>query len=1013
MRSARFWFSVSPILGIVAFVSCGPNFETVAARLDSVAAGIEEFGTISVSSPLLFRPEDAGRFKFSLDRTAQQYYEDSQKISGASGAFLQEAVDTQFGATFRFNYNDFLANRAMLSGYEEDLAAFRLRQNVQSAASLLNALAIATSQPTTQPSDVSEAQIAALASLLGVAPPSVIPPIPDLQSILLNQAAAANALGTAFPGPTSRPAFPTLQQNPPNLESPLPTSRPAQDVLVSKQFKDYQKLLDGRNLSHPSRSAIVTAAGDHLTQSILNFLVDPSEAAKFHGKRLYFAAMMVSVQPGDRTYRGYRADVSVKASFGCTKSSATRTILKAQDTIDRAYSALGKCNDFSVEKWQRNLANAELAVTVAGWAVEHVRRRCEDIPSLSGIASGLLGEVENLKLKLNNFRNLDVPRAEAVQALKGGISTTNPAAIKNMESLDIHALKGTLDVTKFEKTALDAALELGDQLRSAQDELSASKREFSSSLPERTSAIRSAAAGLSGNQEKDFDSLERVHPLVAAVSPMTDVQTLDLSSSIREQASYAIRLATALSGMGANLQAEFFQDWVRRLERDSRTLTNLNAVTSYSISGGVFGYQISPRLQALADPTGEDPEADMILQPITFPVLVILGVDERDLQVYDIDAIAFEQTSRWLRAGHPRRDKQFLGRTFDRWGKPRLSEMDMMRRAYELDEAERDLGSIECRSTHERTTALLTNRIETLGFLTNAATTNWQTLDTINLGKNPSFSDVKGKIKEEKMEGSDIALLGTDLDAIDLSKPIVIIPQVENLGVTAKLEGQFVKPTFNKSDDKEKLKLPDKLVLQFQHVDEYGGPVRHILSGEIEVERAPDKKPKFEAIFPNHVVSSQAATTHNFIVAGENLDKLFKDKAADFTFYLNDNPKELDAPILRGGVMVFSHLVEPSQETKLLQFVIKDKNDKPADRKTLHELPRVFILPQSKDMTTIIRETTKSTATGIDRGTERLTFPKDEVDEKTIRRFLESLKECQSSNADVSVSVTATDNSKK
>lgn len=111
--------------------------------------------------------------------------------------------------------------------------------------------------------------------------------------------------------------------------------------------------------------------------------------------------------------------------------------------------------------------------------------------------------------------------------------------------------------------------------------------------------------------------------------------------------------------------------------------------------------------------------------------------------------------------------------------------------------------------------------------------------------------------------------------------------------------------------------------------------------------------------------------------------------------------------------MVFSHLVEPSQETKLLQFVIKDKNDKPADRKTLHELPRVFILPQSKDMTTIIRETTKSTATGIDRGTERLTFPKDEVDEKTIRRFLESLKECQSSNADVSVSVTATDNSKK
>jgi hypothetical protein len=157
-------------------------------------------------------------------------------------------------------------------------------------------------------------------------------------------------------------------------------------------------------------------------------------------------------------------------------------------------------------------------------------------------------------------------------------------------------------------------------------------------------------------------------PLVCAISPMTEVQSLQLASALREQRAVALRIALALSGMGAEPQAAVLKQYAERLESEVVTRTGLNTVGAYSHSGNSFGYQIGPSLMA---ETGglwggvrglmvgrPRPGPGMLLQRQAFPVLVIVGMDDEDLtlraQLYDgrlqlmEPSLLFTQTIRWV-----------------------------------------------------------------------------------------------------------------------------------------------------------------------------------------------------------------------------------------------------------------------------------------------------------------------------------------------------------------------------
>jgi hypothetical protein len=121
-------------------------------------------------------------------------------------------------------------------------------------------------------------------------------------------------------------------------------------------------------------------------------------------------------------------------------------------------------------------------------------------------------------------------------------------------------------------------------------------------------------------------------PLSSAVSPMTDVEALDLSSSQRQQVSNAISIAAALSHVGLDAQAAFFKEWARRTEQDVRTRTPYAAITAFS-NGGFFGFRVRPRLKALENPAQFSSRPANILEQQAFPVVVIVAIDRDGLHL--------------------------------------------------------------------------------------------------------------------------------------------------------------------------------------------------------------------------------------------------------------------------------------------------------------------------------------------------------------------------------------------
>jgi len=120
-------------------------------------------------------------------------------------------------------------------------------------------------------------------------------------------------------------------------------------------------------------------------------------------------------------------------------------------------------------------------------------------------------------------------------------------------------------------------------------------------------------------------------PVVAAVAPMTEAQVLDLGSSLRHQSELALALAGVLQRAGLKADAQAIEQYVRQHQSDARTRTATVAANVYSTSGGMFGFQVGPRFRALEDPGQKDSGPANVLDRQSFPVLVIVGLDQMDL----------------------------------------------------------------------------------------------------------------------------------------------------------------------------------------------------------------------------------------------------------------------------------------------------------------------------------------------------------------------------------------------
>jgi hypothetical protein len=192
------------------------------------------------------------------------------------------------------------------------------------------------------------------------------------------------------------------------------------------------------------------------------------------------------------------------------------------------------------------------------------------------------------------------------------------------------------------------------------------------------------SAGLEGEP-----SDERPCPLVAAVSPMTETQVLDLESSKRRQEELALSLSAALRAAGMGAQAQAFENFVRSRQRDVATRDSDVVVNTYSHSGGMFGFQVGPRLRALEEPTtNRNARPALTLERQSFPSLVVFGFDAHEITpkvVRKCDRLWLYEPELQMRTvafWNPLSDGMFPPGRFDR-----LTEARRLQWAWDLREA--------------------------------------------------------------------------------------------------------------------------------------------------------------------------------------------------------------------------------------------------------------------------------------------------------------------------------------
>jgi hypothetical protein len=191
---------------------------------------------------------------------------------------------------------------------------------------------------------------------------------------------------------------------------------------------------------------------------------------------------------------------------------------------------------------------------------------------------------------------------------------------------------------------------------------------------------------------------------IMVISPLTEVETFDLSSSYRRQSEFALSLSFALRYAGAEGEARAFEKFAHSLQHDIATRTTLGAVNAFSGQEGMFGFQIGPRVRALEDPSRRGSEAGSVLERQTFPALILLTFgkgdatprlnldDQGQLRVYE-PYLILRQFRRW----QPLSRAFLSGRDWYRpgdWFHPRLRESERVDTAALLEAIRQQVAAL-------------------------------------------------------------------------------------------------------------------------------------------------------------------------------------------------------------------------------------------------------------------------------------------------------------------------------
>jgi hypothetical protein len=596
-----------------------------------------------------------GTFEFSLGQSAQDYFnlagtaegtaQNSLRIlqqfsAAATAQFLPEETAQYANQRQQFLKQQTIGNEVQnnqLDAYRANLARAQQshRLNVEFAQTHLDEAQRDVQRAETRLASAQNPEdlAAANASL------TTAKQTRDAAQTALNNAIAQPVVAPEPPAglPTSPTSYPTVNA------SPMPGISPSVPPDMTSSINDLGRtsLVAPLQSSTPAtanfstRARVIDAASNKAVQEILNFIGNPMALEQFRDKTVIFAISEVALNPGWRTKKDYSIRLDLKTEYRWAKAHAEtiRRLVHSNLYPLSVREAIANSNTPMLQQEDRDfLAQQRDYLNTSKDLFDRANKKVKDIRAQLNAA---IEESEATAAAVKVAR-------EELNRTPGTTTAAAAAALKQAE-----AQYSDAESKKQSQT---------DKLKAAEMELSEARRQgIADGTNEELLPLGQFCQGELPGQPSDDIS-------VAAVSPLMDTQNLDETSSYARQDDLALFLSASLTKAGLRGQAQAYERYIKQRRQDIATRSSAAVANTYSFAGGIYGFQIGPRLRALANPEARKSGPAQTLDKQTFPALILFGVTPDDLRpvlLQDGDQIAVYErqlrthyTYRWLRTQH-------------------------------------------------------------------------------------------------------------------------------------------------------------------------------------------------------------------------------------------------------------------------------------------------------------------------------------------------------------------------
>lgn len=648
---------------------------SAADHLDYVARSLDKWGTVTISGATLIEPDP--RFQLDLELSGREIF-DRNRLEGFSNILQQDSMDVQISARA-----EIIANMLNQMSRAEDPKIVQLLRSQLEAASFDSLIDL-----------LPEDQRAAIRALMQPAERSIKGTISALLPGNRGGAGGINGGDTqiaASDGGTGAVA----QAN---------TALEKAKALVKAARQTYAEADANSNsdLKLSGKQAANKTARDSMDQS-LKAIQSAEDAAKQADQLSAEAQFRAARLPADMRSRVDAQATNVKSAVEAVMTSAA-PMRKATESAIAAWSDAADANT-SIS------AASGLLDASSNGAISDVIQKAEKASHEAQVAIGMTGGVAaspQTPQKILEAAPIDPDRLLARNRLvsdkfrEGLKNPTDPLSLNLRQLLLLTASDHmTLEMLRWLSYPRDTSPNKKVYLCMASVNVVPGRTTYKGYNAQVDLFMELGRLDAKGSLQVHRPSVE---PTIFSIFPFIDSQVLDLRTSRRQAFSLAVQLA--ISGYPA--AANILLDYARQREQDAATITGVNTITSYG-NGRHVGFTFSPRFQAQADPTSINTAPEMMLQPQTFPVMLLVTFDDTMHQVfagssnpgklhkYSINPetpapthLVCYQTHRWMRAGDPSSDAWPFGRAISELLTDRLSENEFVDRAIHTEQA-RDL----------------------------------------------------------------------------------------------------------------------------------------------------------------------------------------------------------------------------------------------------------------------------------------------------------------------------------